>query len=149
MPACSNLGYTLGFFNGVFTSELDANIYLRRIYELEPNVLNGRFKGYVINAKLFYNQTGCAIDSNGRAITSSSGCLQDLAEVFIQRAHEGDSSGATEANYTLFWDSLSPGRPLLTALGRRSPSMSSFANRIISGVSSFMGSSFLKPFNSH
>jgi hypothetical protein len=135
-PSCINPGYTLGFFNGVFNSYSQAYDSKNKVVELAPDTV----KGAALNSQLFYNQTGCAINSDGTANKLTPGCLQDLAEVFVQRAHELDPSGVTENNYTLFWDSISTQHPLLTEIGGFSPSLLSMVNGLIATMGSFFGS---------
>ncbi|MHB1656777.1 MAG: hypothetical protein ACYCSZ_10475 [Burkholderiales bacterium] len=51
-----------------------------------------------ITGKVLYNHTGC-----GRA---GSSCLEDIAEVFEQRAQELDSTGTLAGHLEYFWESL-------------------------------------------
>lgn len=95
VTACPKAGYTLGFFNGVWNTQIDANISLDAIALLQPATLNG----LVVTPQLFYNQTGCT--------TAGATCLQDLAETFIQRANELDATGALSKDFTVFWESVS------------------------------------------
>lgn len=61
--------YTIGFFNGVWNTRIDARNSLKKLKSIN---------------KVFYNDTG----SNHNASS-----LEDIAETFIQRADEIDATG--------------------------------------------------------
>lgn len=99
---CKAPGYTLGFFNGAWTTKQDAEDDL----DILAAALPATYKGYDISTELFYNHTGC--DAQGAT------CLQDLAEVFIQRAQEIDSTGSLASHFELFWESIGDGNASIT-----------------------------------
>lgn len=92
--SCVKAGYTIGFFNGVWNTEFEAKLSLENIAKLQTGTLNN----LPVTPHLFYNQSGC--DTPGAT------CLQDLAETFIQRANELDSTGQLSKDFTLFWESV-------------------------------------------
>ena len=96
-PLCESSGYTLGFFNGVWNTGNDAQHSLEQLARLLPPEWGGK----EITTELFYNHTGCNADG--------STCLRDIAEVFIQRSNEIDTSGVMAAHLELFWETLSSG----------------------------------------
>ena len=99
---CKAPGYTLGFFNGAWTTRRSAEDALNSLAAALPKTYNG----YEISTELFYNHTGC--DTQGAT------CLQDLAEVFIQRAQEIDSTGSLASHFELFWEAIGDGNASLT-----------------------------------
>ena len=97
---CDTRGYTVGFFNGVWNTPYqayDGRVFLRRL-------LGNEYNGEPVEYENFYNTTG---ESNGATMA------QDIAEVFIQRADEIDSSGELARRFEYLWDAASdPRRPL-------------------------------------
>ena len=56
-----------------------------------------------VNYELFYNHSGGTVGATG---------LQDIAEVFVQRANELDPSGSLSSNgFFFFWESYSGDTP--------------------------------------
>ncbi|GAA4328126.1 hypothetical protein GCM10023144_13600 [Pigmentiphaga soli] len=104
MPLCEPAGYVVGFFNGVWNTRAQADESLRHLRETAGEVFDGARLDY----ELFYNQTGI-----GRAGASA---LEDIAEVFIQRADELD--GALSNRWEIFWELLA-GAPGGLAARRR------------------------------
>jgi hypothetical protein len=107
-PAPCILGYTVGFFNGVWNTELDAmdgmNALKGAVREATGNsddTYNKEDVGY----QLFYNHTG-STGNTGNAVQEK---LQDVAEVFQQRAAELDASGNLGTDsFFLFWEAINP-----------------------------------------
>ena len=101
---CETRGYTVGFFNGVWNTAYTA--YDGRVF-LE-NLLGSTYNGEPVEYENFYNTTG---EENGATMA------QDIAEVFIQRADEIDSSGELARRFEYLWDAASdPRRPLWARL---------------------------------
>lgn len=95
---CENRGYVIGFFNGVWNQPTPDGALgaLEALRALTGDTKNGE----PIEFELFYNHTGSTVNSN---------FLQDLAETFIQRAQELDTSGKMAARFDFFWEVLSDG----------------------------------------
>ncbi|MHB0992717.1 MAG: hypothetical protein ACYC3O_13545 [Burkholderiales bacterium] len=91
---CAPVGYTLGYFNGMWNTEKNARNGLLALMKITPSTYNSA----PITGKVLYNHTGC-----GRA---GSSCLEDIAEVFEQRAQELDSTGTLAGHLEYFWESL-------------------------------------------
>ncbi|HET9113178.1 MAG TPA: hypothetical protein VFN66_04850, partial [Burkholderiales bacterium] len=91
---CLPAGYTLGYFNGMWNTEKNAKKGLKSLLAVTPSQYNGA----PVTGHVFYNHTGC-----GRA---GSSCLEDIAEVFEQRAQELDSTGTLGSRLEYFWESL-------------------------------------------
>ena len=90
---CTGKGYTIGFFNGVWNMPDDAANGMEALAALQGDT----FEGKPITYDTFYNTTGSAAGSSG---------LQDVLEVFIQRAGEIDASGELAKHTELFWETL-------------------------------------------
>ncbi|MEX3983861.1 hypothetical protein AB4Y45_33290 [Paraburkholderia sp. EG287A] len=103
---CDNSGYTLGFFNGVWNTVKGASDGLTALQMAAPSTVNGK----AVNGELFYNHTGC---DKFKGV----GCLQDIAETFVQRANELDSSGALASHFEYFWE-LVAGQGELSVIDR-------------------------------
>jgi hypothetical protein len=99
---CKAPGYKLVFFNGAWTTRRNAEDDLNALAAALP----AQYNGHVISPELFYNHTGC--DTQGAT------CLQDLAEVFIQRAQDIDSTGSIASHFELFWEAVGDGSASLT-----------------------------------
>lgn len=115
-PNCYGMAYLIGFFNGVWNTRKDAEDGLGDIED--PSFIGPSYLGSPIRYHLFYNQTGC--DRAGAS------CLEDLAEVFIQRSDELD--GIFKRRWEYLWEQItgeSQARGSLTDLLR---------NRITSGA---------------
>ncbi|MCD2512795.1 hypothetical protein [Comamonas endophytica] len=101
---CNTRGYTVGFFNGVWNTPYmayDARVFLK-------NLLGIEYTGESVEYENFYNTTG---EENGATMA------QDIAETFIQRADEIDSSGELARRFEYLWDAASdPRRPLWARL---------------------------------
>lgn len=91
---CLPVGYTFGFFNGVWNTPRQAADGLVALRDLTGT----SYKSEPIQYETFYNTTGSVSGATG---------LEDVAEVFKQRAHEIDSSGELESRFEFFWESLS------------------------------------------
>lgn len=94
-------GYTVGFFNGVDNTFVQARASMettRQMIRETQSSMNDVYDSEDVDYQLFYNTTGSMVNSN---------FLQDIAEVFIQRAKELDPSGGVGNNYMyLFWEWL-------------------------------------------
>ena len=95
---CLPSGYTFGFFNGVWNTPTQASDSLAALRSLIGNVYNDE----PIQYEVFYNHTGSTVDGSS---------LQDIAEVFEQRAAEIDSSGELGKRWEFFWECLTSNRP--------------------------------------
>lgn len=82
----------VGFFNGVWNTENDANDGLTAL-KAPTNAVRASVS---VNYGLFYNQSGCG--------HTGSTCLQDVAEVFMQRSQE--LNGVMSSRWEHFWDLL-------------------------------------------
>lgn len=91
---CVPTGYTMGFFNGVGNTVDEAADGLAALRALTGTNLNSE----PIQYEGFYNTTGSVAGAT---------VLQDVAEVFIQRAKEIDASGELGNRFEFFWESLS------------------------------------------
>lgn len=89
---CKPGGYVIGFFNGVWNTEAQAQVGLAN---LRDSLFGSTYNNEPLEYELFYNQTGSE---------SGATMLQDLAEVFQQRALELD--GALDNHWELFWEVL-------------------------------------------
>lgn len=90
---CTARGYTVGFFNGVWNDEAGAINGMQAL----KSVLGDTFKDEPVKYESFYNHTGS---------TAGATFMQDIAEVFIQRAREIDASGTLEARWELLWEAV-------------------------------------------
>jgi hypothetical protein len=90
-PLCEPKGYVVGFFNGVWNTEDQALTGLQALRALKGD----EHQNEPIRYETFYNHTGSS---------AGGGALQDIAEVFIQRAREIDSSGELAERWELFWE---------------------------------------------
>lgn len=88
---CNTPGFTIGFFNGVWNTRQQAGLSM---YQMSRNFFGNTYQNENIKYELFYNQTGS--DHPGSTM------LEDLAEVFIQRANEID--GSVAKRWELFWE---------------------------------------------
>lgn len=93
-PRCYGMAYLVGLFNGVWNTELDAESNVKAIRA--DAFIGPSHQGAPIKYHLFYNQTGCS--------RSGVACLEDLAEVFIQRSAELD--GLLERRWEYFWEQV-------------------------------------------
>lgn len=91
---CANRGYVIAFFNGVWNDESGGDNGREALGALFGSTYNGE----PLISELFYNHTGPALGATS---------LQDLAETFIQRAHELDTSGALETRFEFLWEIIS------------------------------------------
>ena len=98
-PACQPNGYALGFFNGVFNTRSEA---IDSLYALSDNLKTPTLNNVPVTPKLFYNHTGC-----GNGVGGKLSCLQDVAEVFQQKALELDNTGTLSNRFEYFWESMS------------------------------------------
>lgn len=90
---CVDHGYTVGFFNGVWNAHDDALDGLGKL----SAVVGVEYKDKPLKFQLFYNQTGSTHGASG---------LEDLLEVFEQRAADLDAHNNLSKHLELFWDSL-------------------------------------------
>jgi hypothetical protein len=84
--------FVVGFFNGVWNTENQADDGLKALKE----IIGLQYAGHDLYYKSLYNQTGSV---NGNTP------LQDIAEVFIQRGNELD--GVLSNRWDYFWELLS------------------------------------------
>jgi len=106
---CTQGGYVVGFFNGVWNTERETRFttaVLQERFELDvlPQV---SLLPASIDYEYFYNHTGTAMGASR---------FQDIAEVFIQRA---DALGIG-SRYELVWNALSGDMSFLSGLRRYS-----------------------------
>ena len=92
---CETRGYTIGFFNGVWNTQVQAQESLDEL----KSMIGNAYASSPVRFELFYNQSGLEIDGATRA--------QDLAETFIQRAKEFDSSGELGKRFEYLWEAAS------------------------------------------
>ncbi len=90
---CIAKGYTVGFFNGVWNDELGAQNGMQSLKAM----IGSSFRDEPVQYETFYNHTGSAVGAT---------FMQDIAEVFIQRAREIDSSGTLEQRWELLWEAV-------------------------------------------
>ena len=88
----------LGFFNGVWNTEQQADKGLKALSQLVGDTYNNE----PINYTTFYNHTAPGYDVFG---------LQDVAETFIQRAAEIDASGEFGKRFEYFWEFMGSSEP--------------------------------------
>lgn len=93
-PTCVEPDSVVGFFNGVWNGESDAGHSLAK---LEEELESAGPVSRSVRYELFYNQTGTLVGASA---------LQDLAEVFIQRADDFDGSGVLSQRWELLWDAI-------------------------------------------
>lgn len=84
-------GYVVGFFNGVWNTEIDAIDALAEI----KGIVGDTYNDERIRYEYFYNATG---PSHGATM------FEDIAETFIQRAEEIDPNLA--GRFDLFWSAV-------------------------------------------
>ena len=129
---CQARGYTVGFFNGVWNTTrqaIDSRNFLKK-------VLGNEYNGEPVEYENFYNTTG---ESNGATMA------QDIAEVFIQRADEIDSSGELARRFEYLWDAASdPRRPLWARLVDVLRIPIKLAENIYTAISTRLVASFAK-----
>ncbi len=103
---CTPSGYTVGFFNGVWNTFQEAVISAEELSilisplgsENFSGTSSGVWNGEPVAVEVFYNTTGSSVGANG---------LQDIAEVFSQRAAELD--GVLQNRWELLWDGMNRG----------------------------------------
>jgi len=128
---CNVAGYTEGFFNGVWNTSRRAADSAKALSAAGPTV----YKGKAVSSLLFYNQTQC---QNNRP------CLEDLAEVFVQRARVLDPSGTLASRYEYFWESIGDGNPsLFQRLVQQFPQMLAIEATEAQDLASEMGTQLL------
>ena len=144
VPACP-AGYTVGFFNGVGNTELEAQdglAALRDAFREANNSQSDIYDHEDVAFQYFYNHTGSTVGAS---------VLQDVAEVFIQRAHELDPSGSLEEKYFyLVWEPVNGTGPGYgNAAGAQNDGLanflSSFANAAVSTAAGWLSSKFSSP----
>jgi hypothetical protein len=122
------LGYTVGFFNGVWNTELDAmdgmNGIQGAVREVTGNsndTYNNEDVGYVV----LYNHTGSTVGS---------GKWQDVAETWEQRANELDATGMLAQDVLMLdWEFLNGASAgTLNLMTGQSTTFSATANQFLS-----------------
>jgi hypothetical protein len=93
-PKCYGTAYAVGLFNGVWNTVKSAEKGLDAL--LASDFIGPTHQNAPIKYQLFYNQTGCG--------SARVGCLEDLAEVYIQRSAELD--GLLERRWEYFWEQV-------------------------------------------
>ncbi len=111
IPICRPAGYTVGFFNGVWNTEQQANDSKEELENLIDEIYGDTYQGEPIRFELFYNTT------NG---------LLDVMEVFIQRSAEIDGSGELGKRFEYLWGSLTGNASFLEKVKGFFPNLSSF-----------------------
>ena len=101
-PAPCPNGYTFAFFNGVantFQDALDSLELLRKMgFDKGVDVPAELYNHEDVRFEPFYNHTGSTVGSSA---------LQDVAEVFNQRALELDDTGSWSGkHFYMFWDQV-------------------------------------------
>jgi hypothetical protein len=138
------LGYTVGFFNGVWNTEADAMDGLQALEAATQEAIgstDGTYNHEDIGYQLFYNHTGTTVGATS---------LQDIAEVFIQRANELDSTGYFAQNgLSLFWESFTNSvvyqGPLAAAKNGFDTMLQSYENQVVVAASAALASYFSAP----
>ena len=95
---CDAKGYTVGFFNGVWNTNTQDGA-LSGLQALRV-LVGTTYKSEPVEYALFYNNTGSTVGATG---------VQDVAEVFVQRALEFDASGELGKRFEYFWEAASDG----------------------------------------
>lgn len=90
---CKPSGYVIGFFNGVWNTQLQA---LSGLSVIRDSLYGNTYNNEPLEYELFYNQTG----SDRAGVTM----LEDIAETFEQRAAELDR--ALGNRWEIFWETL-------------------------------------------
>lgn len=88
---CSNDGYVVGFFNGVWNTKNDAKLATFAFQKKIGNEYNSESVVY----ETFYNVTGSKVEETD---------FQDIAEVFIQRAEEIEPD--LDNRFDIFWSTV-------------------------------------------
>jgi len=120
---CTVRGYTVGFFNGVWNTKWEADNGRDKIKYL----MGETYKGETARYETFYNYSG---KNPGSGATK----LQDVAEVFIQRAQEIDASGELGRRFEYFWDNLSGDKSLTQKIRDLLPSGALILDQITAGI---------------
>jgi hypothetical protein len=94
---CVAKGYEVLFFNGVWNMPDDASSGMEALRAIQGDTFNGQPVKYDV----MYNHTG---NSDGAT------ALEDIFEVFEQRAAEMDPTGDLAQHVELIWETLSDGR---------------------------------------
>nr|WP_038969718.1 hypothetical protein [Vibrio vulnificus] len=108
---CEINGYTIGFFNGVATSNDDAKDALRRV---RSTIATQQYRGQPVEYTLFYNDSN--YEERGIDV------LADFAETFDQRTNELEQKQFER--WEAFWDVVS-GRnnsPIIKKIDSLAPS---------------------------
>ena len=133
-------GYTFGFFNGVGNTEVDA---LNGANALQDAV---RQQNFALNAQtqdvydnedikfdVYYNHTGASVGAT---------TLQDVAEVFVQRANELDPGGslATQFFYSLWEMNSGTGPGYANAAANQNPGFLAMVGNLTSNFETALAS---------
>lgn len=114
------LGYTVGFFNGVWNTEAEAMVSLNALkqsVEEATGKSDDTYNNEDVGYQLFYNHTGS---------TAGGTKLQDIAEVFEQRQQELDPSGTFSSNLYLVWEDLTANMQFTTTLSGAKEDLKTF-----------------------
>lgn len=114
---CTAQGYSVGFFNGIWNTPDQAAEGLAALRVLNGATLNSE----PIQYEVFYNQTGSTEGATG---------MQDIAEVFIQRAAEIDSTGELGKRWEYFWESFTGNKTLTDKVAAIFPSATNLLSRL-------------------
>jgi hypothetical protein len=122
------LGYTVGFFNGVWNTELEAMDGMNGLQDSirqETDNYDDTYNHEDVGYQLFYNHTGSTVGA---------GKWQDVAEVFVQRANSLDPSGALAAGgFESVWEFLNTGGGGITGImAGQSPALKALLNQFVS-----------------
>ena len=111
IPICRPAGYTVGFFNGVWNTEKQAEDSQDQLEKLVRETYGYTYQGEPIRFELFYNTT------NG---------LLDVMEVFMQRSAEIDASGELGKRFEYLWGTLTGNASFLEKVKGFFPNLVSF-----------------------
>jgi hypothetical protein len=125
------LGYTVGFFNGVWNTELDAMDGLNGVQDAVRETTgnpNDTYNHEDVTYQLLYNHTGSTVGD---------GKWQDVAEVFIQRADAADSTGQlANDGFYMVWEFLNRGAGIVPLVSGQSPAFSAAVNQFVGDFTS-------------
>ena len=120
---CVASGYVLGFFNGVFNDPTEAAEGMEALSVL----VGDTHKGERVTAEVFYNTSGKLAERP--TVTR----LEDVAEVFSQRANELDGVLANRWEY--FWELVRGGQtPLFDRLVEAVPAAAAVRDSLVTAV---------------
>ena len=114
------LGYTVGFFNGVWNTEAEAMVSLnalRQSVEEATGKSDDTYNNEDVGYQLLYNHTGSTADGT---------FMQDIAEVFEQRQKQLDPSGTFSSNFYMFWENITGNNVFSQTVSLASPEIGFF-----------------------